>query len=76
MDLCWSCLSLKTVLTIVGVFFRGMHNLAIPFYPSRPCSGLHTSLLPSTYSETIICQNYGVHSDAFRYCNHDGCDLS
>lgn len=75
-DLCTSCLSLKTILTIAGVFLRGVHNLAIPFYPSRPHSGLHTSLLPYTYLESIICQNYGIHSDAFRYSNHDSCDFS
>jgi len=76
MDLCRSCLSLKTALTIAGVFLWGMHNFAIPFYPDRPHSGLHTSLLPSTYLETIIYQNYGIHFDAFRYSNHDSCDFS
>jgi hypothetical protein len=75
-DLCQSCLSLKTALTIAGVFLRGVHNLAIPSYPDRPHSGLHTSLLPSTYLETIICQSYGTHFEAFRYSNHDSCDLS
>ena len=70
-DLCRSCLSV----TIAGVFLRAVHNLAIPFYPDRPHSGLHTSLLPSTYCETIMCQNNGIHFDAFCYSNHDSCDF-
>jgi len=76
MDLCRSWLSLKTILTIAGVFLRGVHNLVIPFYPSRPQSDLDTTLLPSTYLETIICQNYCINSDAFRYSSHDSCDFS